>query len=181
MQFSCAVVMFLWAVLLRSPWFVLVAVVAAVYSAGVAHWDEDHDLAERFGERWQHYRDEVPAWRLRWRPYHAGPPARLYLARTCGPCNEIREWIESCHPIGLELIEAETLPEDSIRRLRYDPSDGTAPVEGIVAFARALEHLNLAWAYCGMTLRLPVMHQVFQLLMDASGFGPRRVASTCPR
>ena len=181
MQFSCAVVMFLWALLLRNPWFVLAAVVSAVYSAGIAHWDEGRDLAARFGERWQHYQAEVPEWRLRWRPYEAGPPARLYIARTCRPCNEIREWIENRHPIGLELIEAETLPEGSIRRLRYDPCDGTAPVEGIVAFARALEHLNLAWAYCGITLRLPVVHQAFQLLMDASGLGPRTVPSACPR
>jgi protein-S-isoprenylcysteine O-methyltransferase Ste14 len=181
MQFSCAVVMFLWAVLLRNPWFVLAAVVSAVYSAGIAHWDEGRDLVERFGERWQHYRAEVPEWRLRWRPYHAGPPARLYIARTCGPCREIRDWIEHRQPIGLELIEAETLAEGSIRRLRYDPCDGTPPEDGVVAFARVLEHLNLAWAYCGMTLRLPVVHQAFQLLMDASGLGPRRIPSSCPR
>ena len=181
MQFSCAIVMFLWALLLRNPWLIVAAAMSTLYSAGIAHWDEDRDLAVRFGDRWQQYRAAVPAWRLRWRPYHAGPPARLYIARTCDPCTEIRQWIEHRHPLGLELIDAENLPAGSILRIRYDPSDGTAPVEGLVAFARALEHLNVAWAYCGITLRLPVVHQIFQVLMDASGFGPRAVPSSCPR
>ena len=45
----------------------------------------------------------------------------------------------------------------------------------------ALEHLNLAWAYCGFTLRLPVVHQSLQLLMDASGLGPRTLPAGCAR
>ncbi len=181
MQVSCAIVMLLWALLLRNPWLVLASVMSTLYSAGIAHWDEDRDLHARFHELWQHYRTAVPAWRLHWRPYHGGLPARLYIARTCDSCSEIRRWIEHRHPIGLELVDAETLPKNSIRRLRYDPGDGTPPVEGIVAFARALEHLNLAWAYCGITIQLPIVHQALQLLMDASGLGPRTVPATCER
>jgi protein-S-isoprenylcysteine O-methyltransferase Ste14 len=181
MQLSCTIVMLLWAALLRNPWLVFGATMSMLYSAGVAHWDEERDLAARFGEGWQHYRTSVPVWRLRWRPYHAGSPARLYVARFCGPCSGLRQWIERRHPIGLEFIDAETLPKGSIRRLRYDPADGTRPVEGLVAFAHALEHLNIAWAYCGLTLRLPVVHQAFQLLMDASGLGPRTLPDACAR
>jgi protein-S-isoprenylcysteine O-methyltransferase Ste14 len=181
MQLSCTIVMLLWAALLRNPWLALGAAMCMLYSAGVAHWDEERDLVARFGEAWQDYRTNVPVCRLRWRPYHAGSPARLYIARFCGPCSEIRQWIESRHPIGLEFIDAETLPKGSIRRLRYDPADGTPPVEGLVAFAHALEHLNLAWAYCGLTLRLPIVHQALQLLMDASGLGPRTLPIVCAR
>jgi protein-S-isoprenylcysteine O-methyltransferase Ste14 len=179
MQLFCAVVLVLWACLLRNPWLLAAAGMSIVYSAGIAHWDENNELAIRFGASWRQYRRAVPVWRLRWRPHHTGASARLYMARSCSSCNEIRQWIEQRRPIGLELIEAETLPQDSIRRLRYDPADGTAPVEGIVAFARALEHLNLAWAYCGITLRLPGVHQALQLVMDASGFGPRAIPSRC--
>jgi protein-S-isoprenylcysteine O-methyltransferase Ste14 len=173
MQLSCSIVMLLWACLLRSPWLVLAALLSTLYSVGIAHWDEDIDLTARFGECWRQYRAAVPAWRLKWRPYHSGPPARLYIARNCGPCSDIRRWIEQRRPVGLELIDAETLPEGSIDRLRYEPVDGTPSAEGIVAFARVLEHINFAWAYCGITLRLPILHQSFQLLMDASGLGPR--------
>jgi hypothetical protein len=179
MQISCMVVMLLWAALLRSPWLVVAAVVAALYSAGIAHWDEERDLTDRFGDPWRSYRKFVPNWRLRWTPYHHGADATLYIARTCGPCSEIRRWIEQRHPIGLSLIDAESLPAGSINRLRYDPADGTEAVEGVVAFCRALEHLNLGWAYCGMTVRLPIVHQAVQLLMDASGFGPRTIPGSC--
>jgi hypothetical protein len=173
------VVMLLWAALLRSPWLAVAAAVAGIYSAGIAHWDEERDLAGRFGEAWRSYRRSVPEWRLRWRPYHQGADAKLSIALTCGPCSEIRRWIEQRHPIGLTLIDAESLPAGSIHRLRYDPADGTAAVHGVVAFARALEHLHVGWAYCGMTLRLPVVHQALQLLMDASGFGPRTIPGSC--
>jgi protein-S-isoprenylcysteine O-methyltransferase Ste14 len=179
MQMSCAVVMMLWSGVLRNPWLALGASMSVVHSAGIAHWDENRDLAARFGESWRAYHRSISSWRVRWRPFHAGPPARLYIARSCAQCSAIREWIEHRAPIGLDLIDAETLPEGSIRRLRYDAGDGTAPVEGVAAFARALEHLNLAWAYCGITLRLPIVQECLQILMDVSGFGPRIIPGTC--
>jgi protein-S-isoprenylcysteine O-methyltransferase Ste14 len=183
MQLSCAVVLFLWSLILRNPWLILAAAVSTIYSAGIAHWDEERDLAARYGTAWQYYRAAVPVWRLRWRPFHAAPPvqtARLYIAATCGPCRAVRQWIEAHHPLGLELIDAETLPQGSIKRLRYDPADGTPPKEGLLAFARVLEHINLFWAWCAMIMRLPVLHQLGQLILDLSGFGPRTIPSTCP-
>jgi len=175
MQLSCAVVMLLWAAMLRNWWMAGAAVMAAVYSAGIAWWDETQDLAVREGEAWRAYRAEVKAWRLRWRPYHAGEPARLYVANTCGVCREVRKFLERRGPLGLELIAAETLPQGSIRRLRY--VDGDECLEGVRAFARALEHLNLGWAYCGMTLRLPLVRWVMQVLGDGCGFGPREICA----
>jgi protein-S-isoprenylcysteine O-methyltransferase Ste14 len=180
MQLSCAVVLFLLALILRNPWLAAAAAVTTVYSAGIAHWDEERDLAARYGLAWRTYRAAVLNWRLRWRPYHATPTARLYISATCGQCSLVRQWIEAQHPLGLELIDAETLPQGSIRRLRYDPADGTPPEEGLLAFARALEHINLFWAWCGMILRLPILHQAIQLALDLSGFGPRTIPSTCP-
>ena len=173
MQLSCALVMLLWSAMLHNLWLTLAAIMSTLYSAGIAEWDEKQDLAHRFNPAWQSYHAAVPAWRIRWRPYHAGPSARLYISRTCGPCSELRAWLTARHPLGLDFIDAETLPSGSIRRLRYDPADGAPPVEGVRALARALEHLNLGWAYCGSVLRLPILWQFAQLLMDASGFGPR--------
>jgi len=179
MQLSCTVVTFLWALALHNPWLIFAASIAAVYSAGIAHWDEGRDLGHRFGESWQRYRTAVPVWRFRWHPYHSGQPDRLYISRTCGQCSVIRQWIEAHNPIGLTLIDAEALPQGSIRRMRYHPADGTPPQGGLLAFARALEHINLYWAWCGMILRLPILHQALQLLLDFSGFGPRTIVSAC--
>jgi len=178
MQMSCALVMLIWAAMLRNQWLVYAALMSAIYSAGVARWDEGLDLAERFGDAWKLYRMSVRDWRVRWRPYHAGPEATIYIAASCGPCSEVRRWIEARRPVGLLIVDAETLPAGSINRMRYDPGDGTATVDGVRAMGRALEHLNFGWAFAGAILRLPGVWQSVQLLMDASGLGPRELDST---
>ena len=179
MQTSCALVMLAWAAILHSYWMLAAAVVSIAYSAGVAAWDEGEDLDRRFGVEWREYRSAVRNWLPRWRPYHAGAPATAYMARTCGPCSAVRAWLEARAPVGLNFIDAEDLPSGSIMRMRYDPGDGSGAVEGVRAMARALEHLHLGWALGGAILRLPGVWQSVQLLMDASGLGPRRLQS-CP-
>jgi protein-S-isoprenylcysteine O-methyltransferase Ste14 len=181
MQTSCALVMALWACLLRNGWLFFAAAISFAYCAGIAEWDEHQDLERRFGAEWKQYRTEVRNWFPRWRPYDNGRSARLYVAATCGPCSEVRRWFAARKPVGLEIIDAETLPYGSITRMRYDPNDGTAPVDGIRAMGRALEHLSLAWALAGAAIRLPVLWQLIQLVMDASGFGPRTPGLTSSR
>lgn len=192
MQVSCAVVMLAEALMLRSVWLVAAAVMATVYSAGLAHWDEEVDLRQRFGPGvsedsstvtvlavyWSSYRAVVPVWRFRWRPFTAGPSAKLYVAATCPTCRGVGAFLEQRKPAGLALVDAEALPQGSIRRLCYIPAEGQAEF-GVLAFARALEHLNFAWAFCGFMLRLPVVHHAAQLLTDSAGFGPRTPPSTC--
>jgi protein-S-isoprenylcysteine O-methyltransferase Ste14 len=133
MQLSCALVMLFWAVLLHNRWLALGAAVSFAYSAGIAEWDEKQDLSRRFGNAWRNYRAAVHSWRLRWKPYHVGPAAQLYVARTCTPCSELRSWLTARTPLGLDIIDAETLPHGSIRRMRYDPNDGSDTVEGVRA------------------------------------------------
>lgn len=173
MQMSCCAVMLLWAGLLQNGWLALAAAVSGIYSAGIAEWDESEDLSRRFGNEWQEYRTAVHNWRLRWKPCHVGPPACVYIAGSCGPCSELRSWLEARSPVGLEIVAAEDLPAGSIRRMRYSPADGSATVEGVRAMGRAMEHLNFGWAFAGFSLRLPGIWQGVQLLMDASGLGPR--------
>ena len=176
MQLSSAAVMLVWAQALRSWPLFVAAALAVAYSAGLAEWDEAVDLDERFGAEWRVYRSAVPSWRCRWRPLCAGPPARVYLARTCGPCSEVRVWIEARQPLGLLVLDAEALPASSIRRMRYVASDGST-VDGVRALGRVLEHLDARWAFAGAILRLPGVWRVVQLLADISGLGPRLVAA----
>jgi protein-S-isoprenylcysteine O-methyltransferase Ste14 len=178
MQISCAVAMLFWAGLLRNGWLVLAAAISVVYSAGIARWDEAQDLGKRFGGDWRLYRASVHNWHLRWKPYHAGPDAVIYVARSCGPCREMRAWLEAKDLVGLKVVDAEELATGSIRRIRYDAGDGSELVEGVRAVGRALEHINLSWAFAGFFLRMPGVLQSVQLLMDASGFGPRTLGTT---
>jgi protein-S-isoprenylcysteine O-methyltransferase Ste14 len=173
MALSCVVVLLAWAALLRNGWLLLAPVISVLYSMGIADWDEREDMQRRFGDAWRIYRASVRNWILRWKPYHAGDPARLYLAASCGPCSEVWQWLAARNPVGLEILAAESLPYGSIRRMRYVPADATASVDGVRAMGRALEHLNLAWTVAGIALRLPLIWQFVQVVMDASGLGPR--------
>jgi len=175
MQLSCTLAMLLWATILRSPWLLFAPAIAVIYSAGVARWDERQDLTKRFGSNWQAYRSEVHDWLPRWLPYHAGRPARLYLATTCVPCSQLARWFARRPVTGMEILAAESHREP-LDRMTYDPADGSASVSGIRAMGRALEHLHLGWAMAGAAMRLPGAWRLMQLLMDGSGFGPRRLA-----
>ena len=57
--------------------------------------------------------------------------------------------------------------------------DVTGAATGVEALARALEHVHLGWTLLGFLLRLPVVAQLAQLLVDASGGEPRRIAHVC--
>jgi len=177
MQISGALVLMAWGLLLQSWWLFAAGPLTFIYSAGLAGWHENENMLGRFGERWLLYRRNVPKWRPRWKPWHdpIAPIPWLYIAEECGPCSEVRRWFEARRPVALEIVAAEDHPTRNLTRITYDPMDGTAPEEGVAAFARALEHINLAWAYTGVYFRLPVVRTLVQLLIDAGGLGPKMV------
>jgi protein-S-isoprenylcysteine O-methyltransferase Ste14 len=105
---------------------------------------------------------------------------RLYVAASCGQCSSIGRWLQAREPIGLMFVAAEEHPTRDLWRITYDPGDGTPDEEGIAAIGRALEHLNFAWAFAGMAMRLPIVSNVLQTIIDASGGGPQRIRRICP-
>ena len=90
-------------------------------------------------------------------------------------CSEVGRWFQRRGARGLAIVPAETHPSRALTRITYEPGDGTRAVRGIEATARALEHVHLGWAFIGCVLRLPIVCQSVQLLVDASGGGPRRL------
>jgi len=64
--------------------------------------------------------------------------------------------------------------EPQPERLTYVGTDGVMDT-GVRALSRALEHVNLALAFIGWTIRLPVVGEFVQLLTDAVGGGPREL------
>jgi hypothetical protein len=172
---------------------------AIIYSAGIAAWDEGQDLRTRFGDRWIAYRRHVRPWWPRWRPFvapdtsdtpavgastapampgHTSAP-RLYVAASCGQCSTIGRWLQAREPIGLTFVAAEDHPSRDLWRITYDPGDGTPDDTGVAAIGRALEHINFAWAFAGMAMRLPLVSFVLQAIVDASGGGPQRIRRVC--
>jgi protein-S-isoprenylcysteine O-methyltransferase Ste14 len=175
MQLSAVVFLLMLAAVLRNPWIGAAGVMAHVYSAGLAGWDEDEDLRRRFGAAWIAYRGAVRCWLPHVRPRHVPgrPPARLFVSESCGMCRQVGEWFAQRGARQLIIVPAETHPSGALTRITYDPGDGAREASGVEAVARALEHVHLGWAFLGFALRLPVMCQLAQLLVDASGGEPR--------
>ena len=175
MQTSAVLVFSAWALLLRNPWLLMGGFTIVIYCVGLAAWHEGQDMKERLGEPWLRYRANVANWIPRWRPWHDPETIlpRLYIAENCGQCSQVRRWLEVRHPSGLKIVAAEDHPTHNLYRMTYDPMDNTRPDEGVAAFARGLEHMNIAWAFVGALLRLPVICPLTQLLLDASGLGPQ--------
>jgi hypothetical protein len=86
-------------------------------------------------------------------------------------------WLQRRQPRGLRIVSAADYPSRELDRLTFRSADQTSEEQGVAALARALEHIHLGWAAIGWTLRLPVVCQVVQVLVDASGGGPRRVST----
>jgi hypothetical protein len=90
-------------------------------------------------------------------------------------CSDVGLWFARRGARQLVIAAAELHPRRTLTRITYDPNDGSTEVSGIPAVARALEHIHLGWAMLGWVLRLPVISPLVQLLVDASGGGPREV------
>jgi protein-S-isoprenylcysteine O-methyltransferase Ste14 len=176
MQLSAVLLLFLSGAVLQNAWVAAAGVMAHLYSLGLAGWDEDEDLRGRFGEDWIVYRRAVRAWIPRLRPWCPGdrPPARLFVAASCDMCREFGRWFEARGARGILILPAETHPAGSLRRITYEPADGTRGVMGVDAVARAVEHIHCGWALLGFLMRVPIVCQLIQLLADASGAEPRR-------
>jgi protein-S-isoprenylcysteine O-methyltransferase Ste14 len=180
MQLSAVVLLVLLGIVTWNPWVASAGVMAHLYSAGLAGWDEDEDLRRRFGGDWILYRRSVRRWVPRVRPWQRPdrPPARLYVSANCEMCREVAGWFESRQVTGLAIVAAENHPSRALRRITYEPADDTASASGIAAVARALEHVHLGWALLGFLLRLPIVNPLAQLLVDASGGEPRLTRET---
>jgi protein-S-isoprenylcysteine O-methyltransferase Ste14 len=160
--------------LLRSGTVALAALGAFAYSAGFAHWQEEGDLRRRFGPRWDAYRGAMHDWIPHSRPY-VSEPAKLYVAATCDACSELGRWVAARGTVGLEIVPAESSPRP-LRRMTYVAADGHTS-DGVAALGRALEHAGPGWAILGLWLRLPLVRPLVQLLVDASGGGPREAGT----
>lgn len=173
MQASTVLVVSALGLALGNGWIAGGGVLALAYGAGLASWHEEAETAARFGKPWTIYRSHVRPWWPRWRPKSA-TFARLYVAQGCDPCSEVGAWLRRRRPVGLDILAAEDHPLCDLTRMTYEATDG-ATAEGPAAFARALEHVHLGWAFIGWTARLPLVRPFLQAVLDGVGAGPRTV------
>lgn len=171
MQLSATILLATWGLLLASAAVVAAAAMGAAFSAGIAAWTEDAELAERAGAGWRTYRRQVRLWLPCWRS-DVHPPAVVYAATGCKPCSAVGNFIARQRPTALDVVPAEESPQP-LERITYRSGDHTSV--GVAAIGRSLEHVNLAWAAASWIARLPGVEQMLQLITDAIGGEPRAV------
>jgi len=177
MQLSAVLLLVLLGLVLANLWIAAAGIVAHLYSAGLAGWDEDEDLKRRFGDDWIEYTKHVPRWIPRMRPWYPArrPLARLFVAESCGMCSGVGRWFAGRSANGLAIVPAES-HATPLRRVTYESADGGCTASGVAALARALEHVHLLWAFAAFAVRLPIVNALLQLVADASGAQPRTIA-----
>jgi protein-S-isoprenylcysteine O-methyltransferase Ste14 len=177
MQVSAIALLLLLGLFVENLWIAAAGVMAHIYSAGLAGWDEDVDLVNRFGQSWRDYTKNVRRWFPRLRPWY--PPdavvARLYVSEDCGMCRQVGEWFARQGALGLSVVAAERHPTRSLTRITYEPVANGRPAAGVEGLARAVEHIHFGWALLGFAVRLPILRSLTQLLADAAGAEPRRL------
>ncbi|WP_110240205.1 methyltransferase [Nocardioides gilvus] len=178
MQIGMSGLMVLLAVAAGSPGLGAAAVFAIAFSVVLAERQEHAALSARWAA-YETYRTHVRAWWPRWRPY-VPSPRTLWVSETCELCAATGATLQALGQVGLETHVAEEAPH---RVPRMEWSDGETVSSGVAAFARALEHTTLVWAWLGWWMRLPGVGWVLQLIADACGLGPRELPrrETTPR
>jgi len=179
MQIGKFGVLFIWGLFWKNAWIVAAAFLGLLYSLTIARWNEDRDMAARFGAEWRLYRRNVRRWIPRWRPWvaaaGAADSAALYLDLDCGPCGHFARWFAGQCPTQLRVLPLTAHFPKPLARITYRAAGGQREVQGMHAIARAFDHLNLAWAFCGWMLRLPLIGWVAELIAEAvSPSGPER-------
>jgi protein-S-isoprenylcysteine O-methyltransferase Ste14 len=177
MQIGKFGVLFVWGLFWKNPWIVAAAFLGLFYSLTIARSREDRDMARRFGADWTCYRRNVRRWLPRWHPWiaaaGAADSAALYLNLECGPCVHFARWFAAQGATQLRVLPLAAHFPNTLTRITYRAAGGQREVQGVHAIARAFDHLNFAWAFCGWMLRLPLIGWVAELITDAvSPSGP---------
>jgi protein-S-isoprenylcysteine O-methyltransferase Ste14 len=166
MQISLALLLFVMSIAMRNLWLGLACSLSVAYSAGLATWDEERDLRQRYGQLFLEYHKQIRNWLPCWRPF-ISQPARIYLSEGCFKCSQMAAFLKSLRPIGLEIVAAEEHPRRNLERMTYESE--AVEEAGLPALGRALEHVNFGWALLGMALRLPGISTSLQAILDVSG------------
>jgi protein-S-isoprenylcysteine O-methyltransferase Ste14 len=170
MQIGKFGVLFVWGLFWKNAWIVAAAFLGLLYSLTIARSREDRDMAARFGAEWIDYRRNVRRWLPRWCPWiadaGAADSAALYLDLDCGPCGHFARWFATHRPVQLRILPLTAQFPGTLTRITYRAAGGQREVQSIQAIARALDHLNFAWAFCGWMLRLPLIGWVAELITE---------------
>jgi protein-S-isoprenylcysteine O-methyltransferase Ste14 len=152
----------------QSVWFLVGSLVSVAYTVGVSDYQEYPDLEFRFGKIWSSYIKAVPKWRFLWIPKQF-PQGNIYFQKNCNQCEQVRAWFLKSKTNNLAINYSSEYQGNSILQVTYVDYLGNE-FKSIEAIASALEHINLAWASLGWFMKLPLISQVLQAIINSMDF-----------
>lgn len=153
MQLSAALCWIILGLYLQNVWIIAAAGMAWVFVQGMVRWHHRHDLLKRFPDGWPEYKDNVPEWCPRWRPWV--PDAAQVTLR---PCDTTLRWILA-KATGLDVEVRDGVAT-------YAVANAPRRFSGVEARLFALTHVNFAWAiavHAGLILVMATRYLVSNL------------------
>ena len=141
------------------------ALMSVIYSVGFVAWYNQNNIQQQWPQQWPEYKRNVKNWLPGWKPWVA-QPATLYLSHACGICRDLERYLLKFDTTGIQIIDATEYPGEIIDRITYIRNGNEE--KGILAIARYLEHVNLLFAFLGFFMRLPIISNFLQVIIDTS-------------
>lgn len=161
MQLSAALCWVVLGLYLQNAWVVAAAGMAWIFVQGMVRWHHRHDLLKRFPEGWPEYRENVPEWIPRWKPW-VPSPAHFTVRSTDAV---LAKPLNCATGLNIEIREGEAT---------YQPAGEPRQFHGFEARLFALTHINFAWAITAHAVLIIVLagrYTVTQMRQPAKARG----------
>jgi hypothetical protein len=133
--------------ILANPWVFAGAGMTVAFVLGLVRWHHRNDLEVRFPVGWPTYRQHVPEWLPRWRPWR--PSRALFVYDPARPAHAfVARMLRAMAPSGLDFEARAGAP------LSFDD---TRTFSGASAFAMALTSANFVTMLIGSALLLTLL------------------------
>ncbi len=148
-------------------YLLLGSVVSIAYTIGVSDPQEYPDMEERFGQEWTTYIQQVPPWYFLWKPKNI-PKGTIYFDYGCNSCSQLKEWFAQQSSCNLDIKNAADYTSTPLSQVTYVDHRGHT-YQSVRAIACAFEHINLAWASLAWFMRMPLIADLLQLIVNSMG------------
>jgi len=81
----------------------------------------------------------------------------------------LKQWFIHRNTQNLQIDDADHFPKGHILQVTY-VDHNEVEYKSVSAIASALEHINLVYASFGWIMRLPIINQVLQIIVDSMMF-----------
>ena len=148
MQLSAAAGWIALGLFLQNIWIMAASLMAWVFVQGMVRWHHRHDLLKRFPTGWPEYKENVPEWVPRWRPWTKARAA-LTLSEASRFHRWLASWLVSANSIDVQWSDNPIA--------NYHNPNNVYGFRGSCAIAAAFVHVNFIFALLGQAWLLIVV------------------------